>query len=307
MAVGVNIYVNDNTFAEDPIVGAEVGIFNGTTLDLLAIATTNGSGLATFMLAGSVPGTAYEVRIYKQNWAFTNPYQIMVIDDGVTLNAFQLLGLPKSFGIPMDARVCRCSGQFVNYSNIGIANKTIRIMNAMETGFQKPKIVDQNLVSASSMAFKTDAEGWLTVDLHRGAEYYIMYAGEDETVWNFTVPDRANANLIDLMFPKPVILVWNVTDLPSTALGMIVDEDKTVRYVLTFSDYQDRTEGTLHWLQVTISDPTVISLAMTDGVLEIKAKAAGVSTITLSAIEGLYPLRIPDNVITVPVITVTVT
>lgn len=306
MAVGVNVYLNDDTLAETAISGVSVGIFDVSTLDLLAFATSDSGGIAAFMLPGSIEGIAYEVRVYKATYTFTNPTQILVIDDGSTVNAFQVTGTPKTFGTPFDSRLCRCSGLFVNYSNEGIPNKTVRLMNAAEAGFQKPKIVDQALVSASSMAFKTDSSGWLTVDLHRGAEYYCMYAGEDETVWNFTVPDRSNANLIDLMFPRPVTLTWNPDDLPSTALAMTVDEEKTVNYTVLFSDYQERTLGTVNWMQLELSDSDVVGISLTDGVMIITAKAAGTSTITLSAQPNLYPLRIPDNSITIPVITVTV-
>ena len=95
-------------------------------------------------------------------------------------------------------------------------------------------------------------------DLFRGGEYFVTYSGNDDVVWNFKVPDRASANLIDLIHPQPVSLTWDSDVAPANALSMAPLVQVIVPITVLFSDDEELTQGVDKWLEISSSDESVV-------------------------------------------------
>ena len=308
MPVPVDIYVNDDSPLPSPISGVFVSVLDPSTFAVIATATTDGTGRAAFSIDGSVtPGTPYEVRFFKLGVRFANPMQILVEDPPVTTNKFDMSGTLLELPAATDPRVCRCTGRFMSFSNTPIAGATVRFMAKAESGYQVPKVVDGNLISAEAYATKTDADGYVSLDLLRGALYYITFSGEDDVVWNICVPDRASANLIELIHPAPVSLAWDPTEAPGNAVSVQVGETKFIPFLITYSDYEETGTGATKWLRFINPDDALMDVGYGDGNLVITGKAVGSGNITTEMLPDLKPVRVPEYNIYVPPLVVTIT
>lgn len=310
MAVTVDIFVKDDAPLPAPIQGAVVSVLNSITFVEVAQSTTDVNGKASFLLPGSAsPGTTYEVRIFKLGVRFGNPVLIQVQDPlgvGVT-NIFDVSGTLLTLPAATDPRRCRCTGRFFNFSNEPIPGAVFRVMAKAESGRQVPKVVDGNMISAEVMIFHTDDDGMVSMDLLRGGEYYITFSGDDDVIWNIVVPDRTSVNLVDLIHPKPVSLAWDSTDAPGNAVSVAVGQIAIVKYTITFSDYQTRTQGLDKLIQVTNSDGTLAEVGAGDGQVGIKGLSAGAVLVTVASKSPFVPSIIPEPAITAPALTVTIT
>lgn len=311
MAVAVNIYIKDSAVIPQAIASVVVNVYDPSTMSLIASASSDVNGRAAFLLDGTPdPGTTYEVRFFKMGVLFPNPRLIAVKNPLPPLetNNFDVTGTLQTIPVATDPRLCRCTGQFVNYKNQPVADILIRVAALAESGFQTPKVVDGNMVSPSAMEFRTDSNGRVSFDLLRTGEYYVMFAGEDDTVWNICVPDRSSANLIELIHPQPVLLEWNQTDAPGNAISVHIEETKNVRFSITFSDYVTRTDGLDKWVELTNSDGAVMELDFytTEATAIVKGLSVGTAQVTVSVKPELLPPRLPDYSITAPALNVTV-
>jgi len=308
MAVPVDIYVKDQGPVPAPISGVFVAALDPTTFALVATAMTDVNGRAAFSLPGTLtPGTSYELRFFKLGVIFQNPKQILVEDPPVTTNKYDMSGTLLTLPVATDPRVCRCTGRFMSFSNTPIAGATVRFMAKAESGLQVPKIVDGNIISAESFASKTDADGFLTVDLIRTAQYYVTFSGEDDVVWNILVPDQSSANLIELIHPAPVLLKWDALEAPLNAVSVQVGETKVIPFIIVYSDYEETAKGATRWIKFINGDDTKMSVGYSDGQVSVEGIAVGVANVTTEMLPDLKPVRVPAYNITAPPLVVTVT
>lgn len=312
MAVAVDIFVKDDSAIPGVITGVVVGVFDSVTFAPVAQAVTDGTGKASFLLPGSaLPGTVYEVRFFKLGVFFPNPVQIAVLDPVVppASNIFDFSGtLVGTLPVATDPRVCRCTGRFMNYSNRPIANTVFRVFaDQSQPGFEVPLVVDGNLVASQAMDFKTDDDGYVTVDLLRGGQYRVMFPSQEEKIWCIDVPDRSSVNLIDLIFPYPVSLSWDPSVAPGDAVTVTVGQMLEVPFSVIFSNYLTISKGIQQWLTFTNSDDTKMSVAVSDsGMVIITGVAAGSAQVTGVNRSDLNPSRVPTYSTLVPPLTVTV-
>jgi hypothetical protein len=310
MTVPVDIFVKDDSPGTNPIANVSVSVVDPGTLAVIATALSDVNGRAVFSLPGSVlPGTGYEVRFFKLGVTFRNPAQILVEDPPVSAlaNQFDMSGTLLVLPAATDPRVCRCTGRFMSFSNTPIAGATVRIMARAESGYQVPKIVDGNIVSAESMALQTDADGFVTVDLVRGSQYFITFSGEDDVVWNILVPDRSSVNLIELIHPAPMQLVWDPLVAVGNAVTLAVGATLVVPFTMIFSDYEETGKGAVKWISFLNSDDALADVGFSDGMMSITAKSAGVVNVTTQMLPNLKPTRVPDYSISAPTLVVTIT
>ncbi len=338
MAIAVNIFVEDTTISPAPIAGVVINVYNATTLALVATGTSDVDGETALLLPGAAsPGTSYEVRLYKAGVLFTNPHLIAVLEPlvGPATNDFDITGTLQTLPVATDPRMCRCTGQFINFSGTPVQNTVVRIIAVMGTGsmtkmpivslppaltipppllpsllsgFQVPKVLDGKMVSVGEMEIRTDLNGKAIIDLIRGGMYYVTFAGEEDVVWPIIVPDRSSVNLNDLIHPQPVSLEWDQTDAPGDAFTLAVGETATVDFSVLFSNYQEYACDLGNIIQFTNSDGTVADLFYDPaGRVQLTGRVAGTLEVTVSVQPNMVPARLPDYSITAAPLSVTVT
>lgn len=309
MAVPVNIYAVDSTPQASAVSGVAVGIYDPATLVQVAYGLTDSNGMAPFFLPGSLDGQSYEARFFKIGFLFTNPQLISIYEPEAltTPNGFQTVASQVGvFGAPLDPRVCRCAGRFLNYQNQPVVNALVRVAQDADLLKKTPKIVDSNAIAPSVLETNTDQNGFVVLDLLRMGEFFITFAGEDDALWNFKVPDRPTANLIDLIHPYPISLTWG---LVGTSFTISVTQLTLIPVSVLFSDYVTRTNELQKIIQFMNSDASVIDLVFLsrESKIGITGRAPGSATVSVQVVPDLFPRRIPDYSIQASVLSVTVT
>ena len=308
MAVPANFYVVDATPQANPIAGVAVGIYDPTTFAQVALGVTDAGGRASFLLPGSGAGQPYEARLFKMGFLFTNPQLIQVYEPEVpaTPNGFQAVGTQVGvFGVPLDPRVCRVVGRFLNYQNQPVANGLVRFAQDVDLLKKTPKVIDGNAIMPSAMEVQTDQNGFVVVDLVRGGEFFVAFAGEDDETWNIKIPDRPTVNLLDLIHPYPVALTWSDPGPVFVTPGQLLLIDVTVM----FSDYVSRAKELQDIVQFINSDETIIDLVYLakTGQIGITGKAPGSAVVSAQPVADLFPRRVPDYALQSTALSVTVT
>jgi hypothetical protein len=335
MATSVNIFITDTQLVPQPISGVVVNVYNGTTLDFVTAGTSDVNGQAAF----SLPGASYELRFFKSGVIFTNPKSIAVLEpvSPPDTNDFNVSGTVISLPVATDSRMCRCTGQFIDFSGQPINGTLVRVVAILGTGtltkppnapippppitippptppnmlsgFQAPKVIDGKMVSASTMEFRTDLNGKVSFDLIRQGQYYVAFAGEEDTIWPIVVPDRSSVNLIDLIHPQPVSLTWNSSDAPGNAVSVAIGQTKEVNFSVLFSNFQSYATNLANIIQFTNSDGTKADVVYDSGrgLLTITGKVAGSLNVTVAVIDNMTPARIPAYSITAVSLAVTIT
>jgi hypothetical protein len=283
----VNILVTSDGTTPSPIAGAVVSIVDpATNLALVARATTNSSGIAGF----DIPDGVYELRLYKRNVVFGGPVAITVLGNG----AYTVTGTLMLLPVATDPLLCRCTGRFVGFSGQPLANVTLVFTQRGDTENIVPRVFDSQLVGQSDLIAHTNTEGFITLDLIRTGEFKLSISGE-ELVWDFRVPDRSSANLIDLLHPQPVSLTWDPTLAPANAITVQVGQTITVPVSLVLSNYEVLNNGATElWLAYLNSDSIIAPAAIGDAGMEVTGGAVGTAQISASARQGFYPRRVPD-------------
>lgn len=308
MAVPVEIYVNSDDAVPVPLAGVAVSLFDMPSMMLAASTVTDQFGRASFLVPGAFDGKVYQVRAFKMGVVFGPPSSIAVMEPDTVPNKFDVAGTLLQTGVAVDPNLCRCSGRFVDFSNKPLYKCLVRISAAAEFGYQKPKIVESNMVASEAMEFHTDAQGFLVLDLFRGGEYWITFAGEDDTVWPIKVPDRSSANLIELIHPVPASLEWDSTVAPSSAVTLQVGASIDVPFTALFTSFETMEKGLSSWLDLFNSDEVVLALEQLDGTVSaarIRALSPGTATVTAIPKER-PPARRPAPTSLRQVLTVTV-
>jgi len=283
----VTILVQDDTVTPAAIEGVVVNVYDGITKAYVAQATTDATGLASFVLTGEPdPGKTYEVRLFKVGALFANPFTIAVFDSGT--NDFEVAGTLLDLEVATDPNLCRCTGRFMGFDLQPRANKLVRFSAEVEN--KTVQIVNGDIVAASDHEVRTDDNGYVKVDLVRGAVYWLIFAGDEDNSWKVTIPNRASVNLIELIHPAPGSLDWDDTDAPGDAVSLAVGESKDVSMTLTLTSYEtDEYVG--NWLDFDNDDTDVVSASVQKNVLTLSGLTAGTANITVTARTDLKPGR----------------
>jgi hypothetical protein len=295
----VNVLVQSDAVVPALLQGVVVSVVTTESLiETAARAMTDSSGIAGF----DVPDGTYELRAYKRGVIFQSA-RIEVVGDGAYTLSGTLLNVP----VATDPRLCRCTGRFVDQSNRPIAGVTVILTPSNESGLEVPKVVDGDMVSSQPAYLTTDQFGYVSIDLFRGGEYFVTFSGNDDVVWNFKVPDRPSANLIDLIHPQPLSLAWDSTVAPAGAISLALLNQVLVPITVLFSDYEQLTQGVDKWLELSSSNPDVVQARFFQDSVLVVAVARGTEQITVAAKKGLFPNRVPDYSISAVPLVVTVT
>lgn len=301
MALPVDIFVITDDPVPVPVPDAVVGLYDPTTYAEVGVSTTDIHGRASFL---AIAEGDYEVRSHELGFRFVNPTLISVTDPGP--NVFNQICHPLTLSSSTDPMMCRCTGRFMGFGNQPLAGVSVRVAAKADKGTQTPKIVNGNILSAEISLHRTNADGEVVFDLPRHGKYYVTHAGDEDNVWEIDVPDRASANLIDLMFPYPLLLIWNQEDAPGNCITVVAGTHATVRWQLAYSNYETLSEG-LGWLQFSDMNPGVVIIRPVDGLIFLDPLEPGSTVLTGVTVQPEAAIQrqpVPD--IQIPTLSITV-
>lgn len=245
---------------------------------------------AEVTLDGDDPPVDYTIRLSKTGVAFDG----QLGDDSKTPQSIEVYSPPsaapsatndftvqgQTFVRPVaaDPRLCRCSGFFFDHSGRPLAGVDVHFSAICFNESQPPltpMIVDGNAVMSDKIITRTDANGYLEIDLYRNGHYSALVQSFENTRRTILVPDLPSANVVNLLFPVVAEVSFSPDPL-ALALDAYVDVDLTI----LASDGRTLDPADRDVLFVS-SDTNVASIQLIgDGKLRVYGINVGSTTIT---------------------------
>lgn len=249
--------------------------------------------------------TTYWVRFFKIGYRFESQRTIDV-DSAASSNTFDveatdLTTLPPS-AVP---ELCRASGYV---RGPGLAPRPgIRFTFTM-TG--NPRVVAGQVIVVEDLIARSDADGWIEVELVRTGVYDCVVDGRDDVVFRVVVPDRSAVSITELVWPYVAALEYS-TDEVEIEVGEETEVEATVTLssgVETPYELDDGTPGTVGtFVTLSVEDEDIASATLDGATLTVVGKAAGTTTVTASVQEDVEAARYPEPTRALATLTITVT
>lgn len=299
----VRIYTEDEL--GDPLVGVLVRFFDNADAFVTQqySALVGAEAYAEVSLDGDDPTPIdYTIRMSKTGVAFDGglgddsktPQAISVYSPPgavpPTSNGFTVRGQTFTRPVAADPRLCRASGFFRDVSGRPLANLDFHFIGLCQNTDQPPMtpmIVDGDAVlQGGELILRTDANGYLQVDLYRTATYSVLMQGFETDLRSIKVPDAPSVNLVELLFPVVTSVEFSPDPLV-LSVNSAIDIDVTI--LATDGQTLDISKEDLLFRS---SDTGVVTVQVVEGKLRAFGVAAGTAEITAE--------RADQSIITIP-------
>jgi len=292
----VRVIVKDTEVPQGVISGVNVRVFTDAEV-FVTSAVTNGSGIADFTVDGDGSGIDYHVRFFKDTVTFSSPYNLSVYSPAGAApsgtNDFEVEGDINAASAPANTDLCRCYGYFRDVDG----NPSYPLEIRFQTLYS-PMMVNGVMVSTTPFYAETDSDGYMSVDLYRGATLMVSLAGQhiDPDCGNYQrdilVPDRGTCNIHDLIFPVVIDVSWSPADPFSLAVGGTLDITPTI----TATNYQVLEGTALRDVTYSVADESVAVIDVQDTTkLTLRGVSVGSTTLTVSRRDETI-VRVPDTI-----------
>lgn len=299
----VDILVQDDEVGPSPVDGVTVLVYDVTGTTLLTSGVTGAvtSGHIQFPLEGGTNSSVlYQLRFAITGGTIVTPQQIEVFspetDAPTGVNNFEITASLFTLPVATDARLCRASGYV--YGPNGKPRKGIDIHFIP---CFNPLVVDGIGVLGERIACRTDATGFVQVDLYRTGYYMATVESHENIQRQVLVPNRSSVNINKLLFP----IVEAVTFAPAGAWALTIGVELEIVPTVTVSDFRvlegSGSEDTLY----TVADPTIASIVTRSDKIVLVGVAAGSTTLTVTRADTSI-VYIPDPGITGGSVAITV-
>lgn len=289
----VDVYVKDTSSLRLPVAGAVVRVFSQDGALSFSQATTDADGKASFLLPA--PNT-FQLRFFKQHVGFSNPLYLSVLE-APEVNVFDVPAELISPPTVPDTRLCVAYGFFRTPTGAAAPHVDLHFIPKF-----KPLLLDGDAVLVERAIVRTDARGYVQVPLIRFGQYDVTAQGTEDYRRIINVPDAANVNLPDLLFPVVGSILFSVDPIPSIPEGTEIYVTPTV-YGTDGSVLDGGAMSDVNW---SSSDTTVLSVQLAGGVLTLRGIAPGAASLRAVRVDQTI-VRIPDTPIVGVPVTVTVT
>lgn len=278
--VVVDVLLQDSTTAHAPIAGVSVFVYDSTGTTLITSGSTASDGHVQFMLPELL---MYQFRTYKQGISSPQPTSVDVLSSGNTFSIeASVFTLPQS----IDPYLCRLSGYMKDISGRPRPGVDVHFINR-----SSPLIVGDVGVFGERVATRSDASGYMQIDLWRGGIYRAIVEGHENVGRDILVPDLAAANISHVLFPRVEEVIFTPAGPWVMAAGEILVLAVQVR--LTSGYLIDGTASE----DVTYSLPTntlVASLQVLDDTITIRSNVTGAVILTAARIDASLAY-VPDT------------
>lgn len=220
------MYSSVNLFASDtstlaPLPGAVFKVLSTDNTAVVGVYTANALGVAEVLL----PVGEFEVRVFHFGSSFGGAKRISVV--GPT-DSFDFRGLRHHAQDSLDPRLCVAHGYFRHGDGRPFRNLDIHVKPMFS-----PILVDGAAVMAEPTIVRTNDDGWVRVSFVRGTTYCVELEGYDPGSRTVYIPDAAQWNLPDIVFPQVVGLELETAVPP---LQLVVGADLVVAASIAVSD-----------------------------------------------------------------------
>lgn len=198
-------------------------------------------------------------------------------------NATTIIGDPIVADAPLDPSLCRITGRLLDIHGHPLAGYSLTVRHK----YIPVGIGTQSMILREQQSVRSDKDGYLSFDLFRDSKAEVEIPNLlSTTFFCINVPDQANADLIDVVFPYVVSAAW-ITDDPYAAQ---IGERVIIRVEVTLSD------GQVLPLSTFVSSSDNEAVASPVGMGAYKALAVGTALITLESIdEASLNLNLESN------------
>jgi hypothetical protein len=262
----------------DPLENVVARVYSADGRTFYTQGITDSNGHVGFLLDDSVQ---YQLRLYKFQVSFTNPYLFAPVGD---INEFNIKGIVLPLPSATDARLCRASGYFRRGNGSPARNVDIHFIPKFD-----PLILEGSAVLTERDITRTDDKGYMQIDLIRCGQYDVRIQGMEDIYRSVAVPDAPSVNLPDLLFPVVNQITFNPTGPFIVTIGTDVDTTPTI----IASDGQVLTgtgAGAVIW---GTEDPTIAAVLDDGTKLTLRAFKAGITNLTAQRFDRSI-IRYPD-------------
>lgn len=284
----VDVYIKDSLHG-DPIPGVIVRVYSSDGATFYTQVTTDAFGLAAFLLDSD--NSPYQLRFYKLHVSLPNPKYITVLSAPVApqTNVFDVVADLVAPPTATDPRLCTAYGFFRRPDGTPAANVDVHFIAKF-----KPLLLDGDAVVTERTTAKTDAKGYLQVNLIRCGQYDVTVQGIEDEQRVIAVPDAPNVSLPALLFP----VVDRIDFSPVGPWAVAVGQEIQVTPTVYASDGNQVDSFDVIW---SSSDPSVLAVLPSGGVLTLRGVATGSASVLATRADQSI-VRIPDTpIVGVPV------
>lgn len=298
----VAITVLDTELAQNPVDNVVVRVFDetGTTLITSGSTGTSDDGEVEFTLNGDADGIVYQLRFYISGGAIPSPQSIAVFSPPANAptgaNNFEITAELFTLPAALDSQLCRASGYV-----IGPDGRPRRGIDIHFIPFFRPAVVGGKAVLGERVAVRTDADGYVQVDLFRNADYYATVESHENVQREICLPDRSSVNIAHLLFPIVAAVEYDPTGPYTVAVGATLSIEPTV-ITSSFVELCDVADDDVEY---SIDDVTIASVSVLSDRIEVRGLVPGVTSLRVTRRDTTI-LYAPDTDILGGVVAVTV-
>ena len=300
----VEVTVLDDQVVPQPVNGVVVRVFDSSGTAFITEATTGVplSGKVQFTLNGNGPAPeTYQLRFFVNGGSIQSPQYIEVYSPPALAptgaNNFRVTASMFSLPQATNPRLCRASGYV--WGPDGRLRPGIDIDLIPQF---KPLVVDGYGVLGERVSIRTDATGYVAVDLLRCGIYLATIESQENYNRTIYVPERSSINLFHLLFP----VVANIVYAPAGPWAMASGSTLTLTPTVTSNDFRTLTGTASADVDYTTDDPLIASVSVDVNTITLKANAPG-NTVLRATRRDNSVVYIPDSGINNGVIAISVT
>jgi len=323
----VQLVCQDDTLpTPNPVEGVKIRLFDQADSFLTEI-DSPASGSLDLVLPGlPTPGQRYVARLFPPAGriipaGLTQEFYVLdPLPVGAT-NVFDFTIVQRVVPVTGDPLMCRLTGYFVDGARRPVKrlNLVFRPREGYPTNIPsglpftgEPSVIDNAVVSYEARV-QTDDYGYVDVIMPRRGVYDVFIDGLDEPftnpISNVWIPDAPGALIVDVLYPYIKKVTYG-----SATISMAAGSSVLVPIEVEMSNLQENVVGhdpLYALLSFAVDDPAVALIEITsDGVLNVKGLAAGVTNLTVSRVVGSYAHRSPPvaDIVplpSIPIVTVT--
>lgn len=278
----VRILILSDDLVPVPLEDVTVRAFDETGATFITSALTDGDGYADLTLDGDDPAEVYQLRFYKVGVSIQSPAQIEVyspVSESPTgTNDFTLTGHVQTLPEATDPRLCRASGIVRGPDGRPRAGIDMSFVFLFD-----PVIAAPDVVLGERINTRSDKNGYIAIDLWRGACYLVTVESHENVQREVVVPDRASLNIGDLLFPVVAKVEFDPPGPWTVAVGATLE----ITPLVTGSDFRILAGNAQEDVSYSSADVGVaaVSILGADRIL-ISGVAPGTTELTIARLDA---------------------